>query len=69
MENSELRANEMRLSRQASFMNTSDCRDVRVFFNDMCYFTVKKTLMSQLEKNSKRESVDDVINKNIARNQ
>jgi hypothetical protein len=50
------------MSRQASFMTTSDCRDVRVYFNDVCFFTVQR-LLQNLE--SKRASVDDVIQNNL----
>jgi hypothetical protein len=45
-------------------MSTSDCRDVRVYFNDMCFFTVEKLLMN-LEKFSKRGTVDELIARNL----
>jgi hypothetical protein len=67
LEMSEQRASELRLSRQASFMSTSDCRDVRIYFNDMCFFTVEKLLMN-LEKFSKRGTVDEVIARNLKLN-
>ena len=59
------REQELRLSRQASFMDQSDyCRDVRIYFSDICNFTVEKLLQNLT---SQRETVQDVIERNLAK--
>ena len=61
------RKNELRMSRQASFMAQSDCRDFRAYFPEFCSFSVANAL-SNLQKRAvlDHETTDDVIERNTA---
>lgn len=62
-EKSKERRNELRLSRQASFMTQSDCRDFRAYFPEFITFSVANAL-ANLEQRSKTESTASVISRN-----
>jgi len=64
MQKTEERNNDLRLSRQASYMQSEDCRDIRDHFSCLQYFKVEH-LLCALDEISHHGSIDRIIQRNI----